>query len=211
MIVISFKLIGFYIRYNQSKFPIRPLWPYFEYLEGKSIILILFIMCFSYPAQSSSIKCNLTICCIYDRKENVVILRRWEKLEKKISDCQNNRRFTLRCLSQNTTLQVLSLRVVQEHPGELKLLQKLRNNWRTKEWGPSTVPLTFALSRGLHLWITLKMVWMVNYTRNAAISSREWGNWGTLRSWTDKGINLIDCSRNERWPLKQQRWPPKEQ
>ena len=36
-------------------------------------------------------------------KENIMVLRKCEKLEKKIADFQNHRRFTLRCLSQNIT------------------------------------------------------------------------------------------------------------
>ena len=33
----------------------------------------------------------------------------------------------------------------------------------------------------------------MRYIRNAVISSRQWGNLGILRFWTDKEINLTDC------------------
>ena len=43
-------------------------------------------------------------------KKNVVILRKLEKLEKKIADLQKHRRFTLRCLSQNISSTSIKLK-----------------------------------------------------------------------------------------------------
>ena len=61
-------------------------------------------------------------------KGNFVIVRRWEKLEKKISDFQNHRRFTHQCLSQNITPTNIKLKSGKGTPWELKLLRNLRNN-----------------------------------------------------------------------------------
>ena len=57
-------------------------------------------------------------------KENVGILKRWEHLEKKIADFCNHRRFTIRCISQNITLNSLKLKSNIRTPQGVKNLQR---------------------------------------------------------------------------------------
>ena len=42
--------------------------------------------------------------------ESITILRKWEQLEKKIADYKNHRKFTLRCLIQKITPNILNLK-----------------------------------------------------------------------------------------------------
>ena len=50
--------------------------------------------------------------------ENVIILRRWDHLEKKIANFSNHRRFTLRCMSQKITPSSLKLKTnIKTHRG----------------------------------------------------------------------------------------------
>ena len=49
-------------------------------------------------------------------QESVRILRRWEKLEMKVSDFQNHRRFTLRCLSKDLTPVSIKLKTTVKTP-----------------------------------------------------------------------------------------------
>ena len=57
-------------------------------------------------------------------KENVIIMRRWEQLEKKIANFSNHRRFTLRCMSQKITPNSLKLKSSIKTPRGRQILQR---------------------------------------------------------------------------------------
>ena len=56
--------------------------------------------------------------------ENVAILRKWEQLEKKIANFKNHRRFTLMCLSQKITPNILKLKSNIKTSRGKKILEK---------------------------------------------------------------------------------------
>ena len=57
-------------------------------------------------------------------KESVRILRRWEKLELKMADFQNHRRFTLRCLSQDLIPVSIKLKTTVKTPKGIFIVRK---------------------------------------------------------------------------------------
>ena len=57
-------------------------------------------------------------------KESVKILRWWEKLELKMADFQNHRRFTLRCLSQDLIPVSIKLKTTVKTPKGIYIVRK---------------------------------------------------------------------------------------
>ena len=62
--------------------------------------------------------------------ESVTILTTWEKLEKKIADFKNHRRFTLRCISQKITPPAWNWKVILKPPEGRGSYRGQRNNWQ---------------------------------------------------------------------------------
>ena len=65
-------------------------------------------------------------------KGNVPILEKWEKLEKKIIDFQNQRRSTLRCLGQNITLTSIKLKSNINTPWGANIIRKVEKQLMNK-------------------------------------------------------------------------------
>ena len=59
-------------------------------------------------------------------KENVDMFRQWEKIEKKMADFSNHRRFSLRCLSLDLIPVSIRLRSTIKTPKEDRLLRRQR-------------------------------------------------------------------------------------
>ena len=57
-------------------------------------------------------------------KESVKILRQWEKLELKMADFQNHRRFTLRCLSQDLIPISIKFKTTVKTPKGIYIVRK---------------------------------------------------------------------------------------
>ena len=57
-------------------------------------------------------------------KESVKILRQWQKLELKMADFQNHRRFTLRCLSQDLIPVSIKLKTTVKTPKGIYIVRK---------------------------------------------------------------------------------------
>ena len=57
-------------------------------------------------------------------QESVRILRQWEKLEMKMVDFQNHRRFTLRCLSKGITQVSIKLKSTVKTPKGIYIVRK---------------------------------------------------------------------------------------
>ena len=94
----------------------------------------------------------------YHIKENAAILRKWEKLEKKIADFQNHRRFTLRCLSQNITPTSIKLKSNVKIPQEAKIIKRVEKQLMNERVRFINSNMTFAVHRRIYVRMNLKIL-----------------------------------------------------
>ena len=88
------------------------------------------------------------------RQESVLLLWQWEKIEKKMADYRNHRRFSIKCLKHEVIPVSVKLETNIHTAKGLQIIRRQRNSYYMNALDQSTACLKFTCTRGIHTSIS---------------------------------------------------------